>query len=76
MVLRSGFHASWFLDDPVAHRITSLFTVPAVLAILARTPGIFDAELPATRSIIGVGPRCRRRLIRLYVECGILLHQA
>lgn len=76
VVVRRGFDASRFVDDLVEHRVNSLFAVPAMLATLARTPGIFDVELPALRSIVVAGAPVPASLIRLYAEHEILLQQA
>ncbi|GAA4149882.1 long-chain fatty acid--CoA ligase [Actinomadura keratinilytica] len=76
VVVRRSFDPQTCLDDLVAHRVNSMFAVPAMLAALARVPGVFDADLSSLRSIVVAGAPVPPSLIELYAEHGLRLQQA
>ncbi|GLZ11999.1 fatty-acyl-CoA synthase [Actinomadura sp. NBRC 104425] len=76
VVVRRSFDPKTCLDDLVAHRVNSMFAVPAMLAALARVPGVFDADLSSLRTIVVAGAPVPPSLIELYAEHGIHLQQA
>jgi fatty-acyl-CoA synthase len=61
MVIRRSFEPIGFLRDLVDYRVNSFFAVPAMLAALARVPGVFTADLSCLHS--WPVPRCRPRLL-------------
>ncbi|MGQ4618842.1 AMP-binding protein [Nocardia sp. R7R-8] len=75
-VVRRGFEPQQFLQDLVEFRVNSFFAVPAMLAALARVPGVFDSDLSSVHSIVVAGAPVPPSLIRLYAEHGIVLQQA
>ncbi|TCJ96649.1 AMP-binding protein [Nocardia alba] len=76
VVLRRGFDPADFLDDLHEFGVNSLFAVPAMLAALARVPGVFDDPLPALRTVVVAAAPVPPSLIELYAEHGIILQQA
>ncbi|WP_216896742.1 acyl-CoA synthetase [Nocardia alni] len=76
VVVRRSFDPSRFLDDLREYQVNSFFAVPAMLAALARVPGVFDAELAQLRSIVVAGAPVPPSIIRQYAEHGIRLQQA
>ena len=76
VVLRRAFDPSEFLTDLVTHRVNSLFAVPAMLAGLARVPGLFEADLSQLRAIVVAGAPVPPSLLRLYAVHGVMLQQA
>ncbi|MFI7135573.1 long-chain fatty acid--CoA ligase [Nonomuraea sp. NPDC050153] len=76
VVVRRQFDPVRSLDDLVAHRVNSMFAVPAMLAALSRVPGVFEADLSQLRSIVVAGAPVPPSLIELYASHGILLQQA
>ncbi|HJQ45103.1 MAG TPA: long-chain fatty acid--CoA ligase [Amycolatopsis sp.] len=76
IVLRRAFEPNAFLVDLRTHRVNSFFAVPAMLAALARVPGVFDVELTDLRAIVVAGAPVPPSLVALYAEHGIMLEQA
>ncbi|WP_063021886.1 long-chain-fatty-acid--CoA ligase [Nocardia niwae] len=75
-VIRRAFDAVAFLEDLVTHRVNSFFAVPAMLAALARVPGIWDADLSALHSVVVAAAPVPPTLIEQYAAHGIVLQQA
>lgn len=76
VVTRRTFDPETCLRDLVDHGVNSTFLVPAMVAALARVPGIFDADLTALRSIVVAGAPVPPSLIQTYADHGLLLQQA
>ncbi|AHH17697.1 acyl-CoA synthetase (AMP-forming)/AMP-acid ligase II [Nocardia nova SH22a] len=76
VVVRRSFEPEAFLADLVHYRVNSFFAVPAMLAALARVPGVFEADLTALRTIVVAGAPVPPSLIELYATHGIVLQQA
>ncbi|MCX4530932.1 SDR family NAD(P)-dependent oxidoreductase [Streptomyces sp. NBC_01669] len=77
VVVRRSFDPEQCLADLVAHRVTSIFAVPAMFAALTRAPGFREADLSALRAVIVAGAAVPPQLIRDYAEShGVLLQQA
>jgi fatty-acyl-CoA synthase len=75
-VVRRSFAPAAFLDDLVSLGVNSFFAVPAMLAALARVPGVFDADLSSLRAVVVAGAPVPPSLIRQYADHGIRLQQA
>ncbi|UGT62679.1 long-chain-fatty-acid--CoA ligase [Nocardia asteroides] len=75
-VLRRSFDPPRFLADLVEQRVNSFFAVPAMLAALARVPGIWEADLSALHSVVVAAAPVPPSLIEQYAAHGILLQQA
>ncbi|WP_158839949.1 acyl-CoA synthetase [Saccharothrix deserti] len=75
-VLRRAFDPRGLLDDLVQYRVNSFFAVPAMLAALARVPGVFETDLSHVRSIVVAGAPVPPSLIKQYADHGIWLQQA
>ncbi len=76
VVIRRQFDPAQALDDLVAHRVNSMFLVPAMLATIARQEGFDDADLSELRSTTVAGSPVPPALIELYAKKGVLLQQA
>ena len=76
VVVRRVFDPARCLRDLAAHRVDSLFAVPAMFAALARTPGFAEADLTALRAVVVAGAPVPPQLIREYARHGVLLQQA
>lgn len=76
VVLRRAFQPEQCLEDLVAHKVTSIFAVPAMYSALARVPGFGTADLGALRAAIVAGAPVPPQLIKDYGERGVLLQQA
>src|SRR5690606_15608416 len=75
-VLRRTFDPIEMLADLVQYRVNSMFVVPAMLAGLARVPGVFEADLSQLRSVVVAGAPVPPSLIREFSDHGIWLQQA
>jgi fatty-acyl-CoA synthase len=76
IVLRRAFDPESFLHDLVTHRVNSFFAVPAMLAALAKVPGVFEADLSHLRTVVVAGAPVPPSLIQQYAEHDIWLQQA
>jgi fatty-acyl-CoA synthase len=76
MVIRRSFEPIGFLRDLVDYRVNSFFAVPAMLAALARVPGVFAADLSCLHSVVVAGAPVPPSLIEQYAKHGIALQQA
>jgi fatty-acyl-CoA synthase len=76
MVIRRSFEPIGFLRDLVDYRVNSFFAVPAMLAALARVPGVFTTDLSNVHSVVVAGAPVPPSLIEQYAKHGIVLQQA
>jgi fatty-acyl-CoA synthase len=76
MVIRRSLEPIGFLRDLVDYRVNSFFAVPAMLAALARVPGVFTADLSNVYSVVVAGAPVPPSLIEQYAQHGIALEQA
>jgi fatty-acyl-CoA synthase len=76
VVLARSFEPSAMLRDLVDSQVNTTFAVPAMLAALARVPGVFDAQLSALRAVVVAGAPVAPTLVQLYAQHGIFLQQA
>lgn len=75
MVLHRGFDPAKALADLVAHRISTVFAVPAMLLFISQQPGFADAPLQHLRMIMCGGAPCPEPLLRTYNARGIAVQQ-
>ena len=76
VVIRRAFDPAAFLDDVATYHVNSTFAVPAMLAGLARVPGVFDADLSSLRAIVVAGAPVAPSLIAEFAAHGVVLQQA
>ena len=75
VVLHRGFDPAKALADLVAHRISTVFAVPAMLLFISQQPGFADAPLQHLRMIMCGGAPCPEPLLRTYNARGIAVQQ-
>jgi fatty-acyl-CoA synthase len=76
VVLRRSFDPVQFVHDLVTYRINSTFAVPAMLAAVARVPGVFDCDSSHLRAVVVGGAPVPPVLVEQFAEHGIWLQQA
>jgi fatty-acyl-CoA synthase len=76
VVLRRSFEPAQFVHDVVEYRVNSTFAVPAMLAAVARVPGVFDRDFSQLRSVVVAGAPVPPVLVKQFADHGIWLQQA
>ncbi len=75
VVLERSFDPTRVLEEIPAHRITTMFGVPAMFLFMSQHPAFAEADLSSVRSFICGGAPVPEALIRLYGERGISFAQ-
>jgi fatty-acyl-CoA synthase len=75
LVLHRTFDPQRFLEDVATHRVTSTFTVPAMLLFASQQPNFASADLSSLRLVVCGGAPVPEPLIRLYAERGVPINQ-
>ncbi|MCX4091056.1 acyl-CoA synthetase [Nocardia sp. alder85J] len=76
LIVRRAFEPAAMLRDLVEYQVNSMFAVPAMLAGLARVPGLPEADLSRLRSVVVAGAPVPPSLIEQFAAHGVVLQQA
>ena len=71
VVIDRGFDARRCLDQITRHRISTLFAVPSMLALMIQDPGFDRADLTSLRWVLGGGAPMPPALVAAWAERGI-----
>ncbi|MFC8181758.1 class I adenylate-forming enzyme family protein [Rhodococcus sp. NPDC057297] len=71
VVIDSKFDAARCLEQISEHKITSMFAVPSMLALLERAPGFATSDLSSLRWILGGGAPMPPALVARWSALGI-----
>ncbi|MFC9557011.1 class I adenylate-forming enzyme family protein [Rhodococcus sp. NPDC056960] len=71
VVIDRGFDARRCLEQIRRHRITTLFAVPSMLALMTQADGFDDADLSSLRWILGGGAPMPSALVTVWAKRGI-----
>jgi fatty-acyl-CoA synthase len=75
VVLHKQFDPGAFLEDVARYRVTTHFSVPAMLLFVSGHPGFAGADLSSLRMIVVGGAPVPESLLRLYLARGITVLQ-
>lgn len=75
VVLRRAFDPGQALMDIAAHKVTTMFGVPAMFLFMAHHPGFAEADLKSVRVLVVGGAPCPVPVIKIYLARGVLMQQ-
>jgi fatty-acyl-CoA synthase len=76
LVIRRTFDPVRFVSDISTLRVNSTFMVPAMLAAMARVPGVFENNFSSLRAVVVAGAPVPPSLIEDFATQGVTLQQA
>ncbi|WP_342660269.1 class I adenylate-forming enzyme family protein [Rhodococcus ruber] len=71
VVIDRGFDARRCLEQIARHRITTLFAVPSMLALMTQDPGFDRADLTSLRWVLGGGAPMPPALVAVWAERAV-----
>ena len=75
VVIQSAFDPGKAIAAIVAHKVTTMFAVPAMFLFMAQHPSFAGADLSSMRSFVCGGAPCPEPLLRLYGSRGMPIQQ-
>ena len=75
VVLHRGFDPARALADIAAHRVTTMFGVPAMYLFMAQNPAFADSDLSSVRLFVVGGAPCPLPVLKAYYARGVLMQQ-
>ncbi|HXT08934.1 MAG TPA: long-chain fatty acid--CoA ligase [Roseiarcus sp.] len=75
VVLHRTFDPARALADIAAHRVTTMFGVPAMFLFMAQQPGFAECDLSTLRLLVVGGAPCPLPLLNVYLARGISIQQ-
>jgi fatty-acyl-CoA synthase len=75
LLVHRAFDPQRFLEDVAKYRVTSAFTVPAMLLFVSQQPAFASADLSSLRLVVCGGAPVPEPLMRLYADRGIPINQ-
>ncbi len=75
VVLRRGFDPGQALADIAAHKVTTMFGVPAMFLFMAQHPGFAETDLSSVRVLVVGGAPCPLPVLKVYLARGVSMQQ-
>ena len=75
VVLHRTFDPGRALADIAAHKVTTMFGVPAMFLFMAQHPGFAEADLSSVRLLIVGGAPCPLPVLKIYLARGVSMQQ-
>ena len=75
IVLHRGFDPGRALADIAAHRVTTMFGVPAMYLFMAQHPSFAGADLSSLRLLVVGGAPCPLPVLKIYLSRGVSMQQ-
>jgi len=75
VLLHRTFDPARALDDIAAHRVTTMFGVPAMFLFMAQQPGFAERDLSSLRLLVVGGAPCPLPLLKIYLARGVSMQQ-
>ena len=75
VVLMRGFDPGRALAEIAAHRVTSMFGVPAMFQFMAQHPAFAETDLSSVRVLVVGGAPCPLPVLKIYLERGVSMQQ-
>ena len=75
VVLRRTFDPGQALADIAAHKVTTMFGVPAMFLFMAQHPSFAEADLSSVRILFVGGAPCPLPVLKTYLARGVSLQQ-
>ncbi len=75
VVLHRAFDPGRALSDIAAHRVTTMFGVPAMFQFMAQHPAFADTDLSSVRLLVVGGAPCPLPVLQTYLARGLSMQQ-
>ncbi len=75
VVLHRSFDPARALADIAAHRVTTMFGVPAMFQFMAQHPAFAETDLSSVRVLIVGGAPCPEPVLKAYLARGVSMQQ-
>ena len=75
VVLRRGFDPGQALADIAAHKVTTMFGVPAMFLFMAQHPSFAETDLSSVRVLLVGGAPCPVPVLKAYLARGVSMQQ-
>ena len=75
VVLQRAFDPGRALADIAAHRVTTMFGVPAMFLFMAHHPAFATTDLSSVRVLVVGGAPCPLPLLKIYEARGVMMQQ-
>ncbi len=75
VVLQRAFDPGKALADIVAHRVTTMFGVPAMFQFMAQHPAFETTDLSTVRVLVVGGAPCPEPVLRAFLQRGVKMQQ-
>jgi fatty-acyl-CoA synthase len=75
IILHRTFDPARALADIAAHRVTTMFGVPAMFLFMAHQPGFADTDLSSLRVLVVGGAPCPLPVLKTYLARGVSMQQ-
>jgi len=75
ILLHRTFDPARALADIAAHRVTTMFGVPAMFLFMAHQPGFAECDLSSLRLLVVGGAPCPLPLLKTYLARGVSMQQ-
>jgi fatty-acyl-CoA synthase len=75
VVLHRAFDPGRALSDIAAHKVTTMFGVPAMFQFMAQHPAFADTDLSSVRLLIVGGAPCPLTVLKTYLAHGVSMQQ-
>ena len=75
VILHRSFDPGRALADVAAHRVTTMFGVPAMFQFMAQHPSFPETDLSSLRVLIVGGAPCPAPVLKAYLERGVSMQQ-
>ncbi len=75
VVLHRGFDPARALADIAAHRVTTMFGVPAMFLFMAHNPAFAETDLTSVRVLVVGGAPCPVPVLKTYLARGLPMQQ-
>ncbi|RBP02884.1 fatty-acyl-CoA synthase [Roseiarcus fermentans] len=75
VVLSRAFDPGRALADIAAHKVTTMFGVPAMFLFMAQAPGFAEADLSSLRLLVVGGAPCPVPVLNVWLARGVMMQQ-
>jgi fatty-acyl-CoA synthase len=75
VVLQRAFDPGRALADIAAHKVTTMFGVPAMFLFMAQAPSFAETDLSTIRALVVGGAPCPVPVLKIYLARGVMMQQ-